>query len=64
MSNDHFDKKEEEISNIYMSANGEVEGKPDTSDFFSKHIDTIRVVVIVGVALYVWKSGMLSKILK
>jgi len=35
-----------------------------TSNFSNENSDTIRVVVIIVVALYVWKSGMLNKLLK
>jgi hypothetical protein len=29
--------------------------------FYKKHSDTIRTIVIIGVAYYIWKSGMINK---
>ena len=37
--------------------------KQENRPFYKKHSDTIRTIVIIGVAYYIWKSGLLTKIL-
>ena len=41
-----------------------LEKKQQNIPFYKKHSDTIRTIVIIGVAYYIWKSGMINKILK
>jgi hypothetical protein len=36
----------------------------DNRSFWDKNSDTLRPIIIIGVAYYIWKSGMLNKILK
>ena len=37
--------------------------KQQNRPFYKKHSDTIRTIVIIGAAYYIWKSGLLTKIL-
>ena len=41
-----------------------LENKQQNRPFYKKHSDTIRTILIIGVAYYIWKSGMINKILK
>ena len=36
----------------------------DNRSFWDKNSDTLRPIIIIGVAYYIWKSGVLNKILK
>ena len=38
--------------------------KQQNRPFYKKHSDTIRTIVIIGAAYYLWKSGLLTKNIK